>query len=296
MNVKVISVIAYLTSLLPLSIIHFLGKWLGNLAWQLNSTPRKITEHNINLCFSSLSERERAELARVSLQETGKQLAECVWIWHRPTRQLDAMILETRGEHLLVEATKQPQGVLVVSPHIGNWELCSLPLSRHAPFTYFYRPPRNSALEPRLLAWRAHLNGLPAELDASGIRKGLKILRQGGMVGILPDQEPDRENGVFAPFFGHQALTMTLLPKLARRSGATVILCVAERLADATGWRIHYLPADPLIRSDNMLEAASAVNRDVERCIALCPEQYLWDYKRFNALEDGGKRAYKASL
>jgi len=296
MNVRIIKIAARLASLLPLPINHLLGSGLGKLAWWLNSKPRKITQQNLQLCFPSMEPAERKRLAKRSLEHTGRQLMECAWIWHRPPIAIANMIREKRGEQLLIDAISQPNGVLVVSPHIGNWELCSLHLSQHAPFTFFYREPRNRQLTPTLLKWRAHLNGQPALLDTSGIRTGLRTLRKGGMMGILPDQEPDRDNGVFAPFFEENALTMTLLAKLVRRSGAHVILCVSERLDHAQGWRVHYLQADPLIASEDLQEAAAAINRDVERCIELCPEQYLWDYKRFNAMQNGGKRDYSKSL
>lgn len=292
MNASTIDVASKLLSLLPLALNQSVGTLLARAAWLGNSRARRITEFNIRHCFPDMPANEQAKLSYESLKHTGRQLAECAWIWNRPASQTQQLIRETRGEQLLKDALDSLEGVIVVSPHIGNWELCALPLSALAPFTYFYRSPRNEALDPLLLKWRAHLGGQPASLDAGGIREGLKIIKKGGMVGILPDQEPDPDNGVYAPFFNQPALTMTLLPRLAARSGAHVIYMVSERLPDAQGWRIHYLPADPTITDDNPEVAAAAVNRDVERCIQLCPAQYLWDYKRFNTLSDGTRRRY----
>lgn len=292
MSSKLISAVARLLSLPPLAANQAIGAMAGRLAWWLNSRSRRITESNLQLCFPSMDGAERQELAKRSLLQTGIQFTECAWIWHRPTQQLNSRILQTHGQDLLEQAIASERGVIIVSPHIGNWELCSLPIAQHAPFTYFYRSPRNPAMDPLLIKWRAHLGGQPASLDTGGIRDGLRILKKGGVVGILPDQEPDRANGVFAPFFGQAALTMTLLPKLARRSGAHVLLCVSERLPQAAGWRVHFLRASDEIASQDLEVAAAAVNRDVERCIALCMEQYLWDYKRFNTLQDGTRRNY----
>ncbi len=292
MNASSIKLLAKLLSLLPLALNQRLGALIARGVWLANTRARRITEFNIRHCFPDMPLAEQTNLSRESLQHTGRQLLECAWIWHRPVAQTRQLIRETRGEHYLLDALESSKGVIVVSPHIGNWELCSLALSRRAPFTYFYRSPRNEALGPLLLKWRAHLGGQPAALDAGGIREGLKIIRKGGMVGILPDQEPDRDNGVYAPFFNQPALTMTLLPRLAAKSCAHVIYIVTERLPDARGWRIHYLPADPAITSDDNVAAATAVNKDVERCIQICPAQYLWDYKRFNTLLDGSRRHY----
>ena len=293
MSVQIISAIARLLSWLPLGANRALGSALGTLAWLTYSRPRRVTEINLHLCFPEMSSRERQLLAKRSLIETGKQLTECAWIWHRPVDQTRRKITKIKGHHLLLTARASDKGVIIVSPHIGNWELCSLPLSTDDAFTYFYRSPRTPGMDPLLKKWRAHLGGQPATLDAAGIRDAMRLLKKGGTLGILPDQEPDQANGVFAPFFGQAALSMTLLPRLAQRSGAQVLLCVTERLPGSQGWQVHFLPSDPAISDQSLSVATDAMNRDVERCIAICPAQYLWDYKRFNTCQDGSRRSYR---
>ncbi|WP_205737811.1 lysophospholipid acyltransferase family protein [Granulosicoccus antarcticus] len=293
MSVLLIRTLSRALSWLPFHANQSLGATLGRLAWRLNGKLRRITEINIDLCYSQLPEHERRELVRNSLIETGRQLTESAWIWHRPIEQSDEKIVEIRGQNWLDEAQQSGKGCLMVSPHLGNWELCSLPLSRQEPFTYFYRKPRQAGMDKVLLRWRAHLRGQPATLDVSGIKQGLKILKAGGLVGILPDQEPDRNNGHFAPFFNKRTLTMTLLSRLANRSGAVVLFCVVERLPRGKGWIFHIIPADKAVASRDIDEATIALNRGVERCIELCPAQYLWSYKRFNTPEDGARSPYR---
>ncbi|MFK7854160.1 MAG: lysophospholipid acyltransferase family protein [Granulosicoccus sp.] len=293
MSVHLINSLARILSWLPLNANRAIGGFLGKLAWTSNSSLRTITEINLGICFPDMPVSQRQLLAKNSLIETGKQLTECAWIWHRPTQQTSLKIKETVGLDLLTAAQASNKGVIVVSPHIGNWELCSLPLSATEKFTYFYRSPRTQGMDKLLIKWRAHLGGHPASLDATGIRDALKLLKKGGTLGILPDQEPDLNSGQFAPFFNQSALTMTLLPRLAQRSGAHVLLCIAERLPGAEGWRFHILPANPAISGADLSEATIAMNKDVERCIEICPAQYLWDYKRFSTCEDGSRRNYK---
>ena len=293
MSVKLIRLLSRALSWLPLRANQMLGAALGRISWLQNGKLRRITEINIRLCYPQMAEEQRRDLARRSLIETGRQLTECAWIWHRPIPQIEKKIVEIRGHNWLDEAQKAGKGCLMVSPHLGNWELCCLPLSRQRPFTYFYRKPRQAVLDSVLVQWRAHLRGQPATLDAAGIRQGLKILKSGGMVGILPDQEPDRANGQFAPFFQNPTLTMTLLSKLANRGDAAVLFCIAERLPQGKGWIIHIIPADKAVSSRDLTEATTALNRGVEHCIALCPEQYMWSYKRFNIREDGSRSPYR---
>jgi KDO2-lipid IV(A) lauroyltransferase len=292
MSAHLINSLARILSWLPLGTNRAVGALLGRLAWAMNSSPRRITEVNLTICFPDMPVAEHQKLVKNSLIETGKQLTECAWIWHRPTHQTNLKIKEIVGKDILDDAQASSKGVIIVSPHIGNWELCSLPLSANAKFTYFYRSPRTPGMDPLLIKWRAHLGGHPATLDASGIRNGLRLLKKGGTLGILPDQEPDLNNGQFAPFFNQAALTMTLLPRLAYRSGAHVLLCIVERLPGSQGWRFHILPANSAVSGADLTEATFAMNKDVERCISICPAQYLWDYKRFNTCEDGSRRAY----
>lgn len=291
-KVKLISLAAYWLSLLPLAMNRAVGAGTARLAWLVNSRARVVTQFNLQHCFPEMDRNRLQTLGYNSLLHTGRQLAECAWIWNRPPDAIRQRIREYCGEQLLVDALASKRGILVVSPHMGNWELCTLALSSHSTFTYFYRSPRNKALAPLLLKWRANLGGEPAPLTPGGIRDGLRVLKKGGLVGILPDQEPDPDNGIFAPFFNQPALTMTLLSRLAQRSKAHVIFMVAERLPRGQGWRIHYLPGSNDITNSDPVKAAAAVNADVERCIAIDPAQYLWDYKRFNTRPDGKRRNY----
>jgi len=292
MRVFLVKAVVSLLGCLPLRMNQQLGATLGWLAWVTHSSLRRNTMLNLAMCFPDWSEAEQLRVGKASLIETGKALTESAWIWRRPTEQLEALIMGVQGEELLARARNEGRGVLMATPHLGTWEFCTLPLSRERPITYLYKSPRASALEPLLIKWRGNLNAWPARLDRNGIKQVLNELRNSGTVGVLPDQEPDRDSGVFAPFFGHSANTMTLLAKLASRGNACVLFCYSERLSKGRGWQIHYVEADRDIADKNKLVAAEALNRSVERCIKMCPTQYLWSYKRFRLLPEGGRRAY----
>ncbi|MER3546860.1 MAG: lipid A biosynthesis acyltransferase, partial [Rhodanobacteraceae bacterium] len=118
--------------------------------------------------------------------------------------------------------------------------------------------------------------------DAAGVRSLYKRLAAGGVVGILPDQQPKRGEGQFAPFFGVEANTMVLLPRMAHRTGATVLFAFAERLKHGAGFRIHFLPAPKEIADENLRMACTALNRGVQDCVELAFTQYQWTYKRWS--------------
>ena len=293
MSANYISAITKALSWLPLRANQSVGALFGHIAWLCHSSQRRITEANLRICYPGLPHDELRLLARRSLVETGKQLTESAWIWHRPIAQTLNKHIEVRGLELLEEAIQAGKGVVMISPHLGNWELCILLLSQQHPFTYFYRSPRQQGMGELLVRWRSHLGGKPASLDSAGIRQGLKVLKKGEILGFLPDQEPDQDNGIFAPFFNEPALTMTLLSKIASKRDYPILFCLAERLPKAQGWTFHILNGDEKIASDNLLVATTALNAGVEKCIGLCPSQYLWDYKRFNTLTDGARRTYR---
>jgi len=280
-------------SWIPLAWNRQIGALVGRVAWAIGSSLRRITMTNIQLCYPELSESEQLSLGKDSLIETGRALTESAWVWLRSPKTLRSRTTIVAGESLFREALANPQGVIIATPHLGNWEACNIIVAAEAPMTYLYRAPRADWLEPLIIRWRANFDAHPARLDAGGIRTVLQQLRSGQVVGVLPDQEPDLASGIFAPLFGEPANTMTLLQKLGRRGRAQVLFCVCERRAAGAGWALSFLePEEDLLHEDPQI-AAAAMNRSIERCIALNPAQYLWSYKRFSLLPDGGRRRYK---
>lgn len=146
-----------------------------------------------------------------------------------------------------------------------------------------YRPPRIAAIEGLLRKVRGALAPEQVRADGAGVRALYKRLAAGGTVGILPDQKPRAGEGQFAPFFGREALTMVLLPRLAARTGATVLFAFAERLPRGAGYRIHLLPAPQGIADAQLGLACTALNRGVQDCVELAFAQYQWQYKRYSA-------------
>ncbi len=187
------------------------------------------------------------------------------------------------------------KGLIVLSPHLGAWELAGLHLARQGPTAIFYKPQRY--LDDLILAARRRSGAALAPITVKGIRVLVQALERGDYVGVLPDQEPKEDKGAcFAPFFGVPAFTMLLVNRLARRTGAPVIFMFAERLPAAAGFCIHCIPAPEGIDSDDDLTAATALNRGIEQCVRTCPEQYVWPYKRFRRRPEGQAGFYSGPL
>jgi len=158
--------------------------------------------------------------------------------------------------------------------------------------TCLYRPARQQGMGTVVVAGRERMGIRLAPTDTRGVRILLQALKVNELIGILPDQDPRDEAGVFAPFFGVQAKTMTLLSRLAHKSGAPLLFCMAERLPWGRGFRLHFLPAPSGIDSSNTALAAAALNQGVEQGVKLAPAQYQWSYKRFRTRPAGEPSLY----
>jgi len=276
---------------LPLPLLHGIGAVLGWLSWLVPNPNNSVTRRNLELCFPTLTPAARRTLARRTLIETGKALLETPLLWLAPGERVLELVREVRGLELVERGLAAGRGVIVVSPHLGNWELCGLYLARYG-ITSLYRPPRKQALESLIRIARERLGATLVPTDARGVRALYQALARGGMIGILPDQDPRDEAGAFAPFFGVPAKTMTLLPRLAQKSGAPVLFTFAERLPRGRGFRLHFLPAPAGIHSADIATAVRALNQGVEQCVRMAPEQYQWAYKRFRTRPEGEAPLY----
>lgn len=270
----------------PLPVLHRVGAGLGTLVEWFPSTPRMVATMNLERCFPDAGGAERRAMRRAHFRELGKTVMEAPALMRRGPERVQGWVVETDGEETFHRLAAQGRGVILAAPHLGSWEVIPHWVLQHYPMRFLYRPPRQRDLGPMLLEARARSGGQPVETTPRGVRILLQGLRKGEIVGILPDQEPDG-NEPFAPFFGHPAKTMTLLSRLAARSGAPVIFGWAERLPAGRGFRLRFRQGEEAIASSDLQEAAAALNRGVEACVREAPAQYQWSYKRFDTQPDG---------
>ncbi|MGH8160225.1 MAG: lipid A biosynthesis acyltransferase [Rhodanobacter sp.] len=272
-----------LLALLPLRTLHVVGSGLGRLLlWQRGQMVQN-TAVNLRIARPSLDETAQAALLREVVVESGKSVSEIVKVWGAGAERALALVREVRGEALLDAALAAGKGVIIAAPHLGCWELLNYWLCRKTPMAILYRPPRIAVVEQLLRKVRGALAPEQVRADGAGVRTLYKRLAAGGTVGILPDQKPRAGEGEFAPFFGRTALTMVLLPRLAARTGATVLFAFAERLPHGAGYRIHLLPAPERLADAGPAVACAALNQGVQDCVELAFAQYQWQYKRYSA-------------
>ncbi len=270
---------------LPLRLNHALGSLLGRMAWLLSRRHRLVTISNVDQYAKSqmLALPSKSALLQQSITEQGKGVTELAIAWTASIARLNRLFVPSIGWHHVEDAQAAGRPIIFVSPHLGCFDIAGRYLASRLPITALYRPPKQPWLEPIMEAGRARGGATTAPANAGGVRTLLKTLKTKGNIMILPDQVPAAESGgegVWADFFGRPAYTMTLLPRLAEASGATVLFFFAERLPKGAGYRVHLLPLAEKYATDKST-AARQTNAMVEQLVNMAPAQYLWGYNRY---------------
>lgn len=282
-DIYLVYLLLRLLALLPLRVLHAVGAGLGTLLLWRGGRTAQHTAVNLAIARPGLATAARQRLLCEAMAEAGKSVTEIIKVWGSGAERALGLVREVRGGELFDAALASGKGVIVAAPHLGCWELLNYWLCQRTPMAILYRPPRIAAIEQLLRKVRGSLAPEQVRAEGAGVRTLYKRLAAGGSVGILPDQKPRAGEGQVAPFFGREALTMVLLPRLAARTGATVLFAFAERLPRGRGFRIHLLPAPDGLADADLAVACTALNRGVEACVERAFTQYQWQYKRFSA-------------
>jgi len=277
---------------LPLGLLHALGAGLGLLLWLLPNRFRRITELHLARCLPELDADRRRSLARASLRESLKAVVEAPAIWFGPLARRRRWLDDPAALATIRAAQAQGRGVILLTPHQGAWELASFFCAQVAPITVLYKPQKGAA-DALIREGRSRGGAVtPVPTTGAGVKALMAALKRGELVGILPDHDPPESSGTaFVPLFGIPANTMDLVTKLAARSGAPVLLIVAERLPAARGFRFHLWPAPAAIADPAC--GPAVMNAAVEACIRALPGQYWWSYKRYRRRPPGEPEFYR---
>lgn len=292
LKIQIIRLLIRSLSLLPLGLTQAIGAGYGLIGYLLKIGSAQATRINLQLCFPNMGSQQREAMVKRSLIETGKTTAEMGICWLRDANTVLKLIKKVHNEHLIGEAMAYKKGVVLLAPHIGNWELLNLYVVSRYPITALYQPPKIAELDNFVRTARGRAGSCMVPTNQRGVAKLLQALKRGEMVGILPDQEPPRKAGVFAPFFSVPALSMQLTAKLLKKTGARAIFGFARRLPLGKGFEIIFLPADEAIYSQDVQTSVTGLNRSIESCVEQAPEQYQWEYKRFKTGPEGKTRFY----
>lgn len=292
MRAALLFLLARLIGLLPWSALRKLGDLLAGYWMRRDARESRVAMRGLELAFPEIPDAERVQLHEAALKSTGRQSFETLRIWTRPVAESLALVDEGPGVALFDAALADGRGLIVAAPHHGNWELLNRWLAMRTPLAILYAPPESAVVDAFLRRVREAQgdDGRIEQIRAEGIgiRQLFKRLQAGGVVGILPDQQPKQGDGVWAPFFGVPASTMTLIGRLAERTGATVLYAWCERQGEGPRFTLHMEAAPSGIASTDAVESATALNAGIEALVRRSPEQYQWTYKRWSQQPEGG--------
>jgi Kdo2-lipid IVA lauroyltransferase/acyltransferase len=260
-------------SYLPLVVVHGVGWVLGWLAFLGSVTYRR------RLIANAQQAGLKWPIWVPAVGAAGRLVAELPRLWFGP-----AVPLRWDGAQHIEAALAAGKGVVFLTPHLGCFEVTAQAYAAHYgqehPMTVLFRPARKAWLRVLVGSARERPGLLAAPTSLAGVKQLLKALKKGQCVGLLPDQVPPMSQGVWVPFFGRQAYTMTLSARLAMQTGAMVLLAWGERLPWGGGYTIHVVPfAEKL--AGGMQDAALQINRAMEALVRKAPAQYLWGYARY---------------
>jgi KDO2-lipid IV(A) lauroyltransferase len=294
MKAFIIKFFIWIFSLLPLRINQWVGQLIGTFSYYSNSRNKKIAQININVCYPNKTAQEKTQLVKNTLIEAAKATTELgpVWLWD--VSKLAPLIIEERGANILDNALAKKEGVIIVAPHFGSWELAGLHYCQKQPMTILYSQPKIKALDSLIISARGRYGVTLAPASTRGVMQLIKALKKGEDIGLLPDQIPSQGNGQLSHFFKQPCYTMTLLSKLQQKSGATIVFSALERLPKGKGYIMHYLKAPKTIYDTDLRLSVDTLNTMIEKIAAINPEQYLWSYKRFKKIETNQTNIYKA--
>lgn len=290
-----VRVLVGLLGSMPRGIARSVGAGVGWLAYRLLARLRRTGEHNLQLAFPDRSEPWRVDVLRKTYRNLGWQLAEFCQM-PRYTRENTQQWISYEGfEHFAV-AEREGRGVMIVTGHLGAWELSSFyhSLMGH-PMSMVIRRLDNPLVDAFVNRIRClHGNRVLHKDDfARGL---LAAMREGGAVGILMDTNMTPPQGVFVPFFGIQACTASGLVRVAAKTGAAVVPGCLLWHEDTRKYVLHFFPRIPLQQTRNTdhdaVENTARCTAAIEQIIRAYPDQWLWLHRRWKTRPEGEAAIY----
>ena len=272
-----------------------LGRAFGRLAYTLAGGLRRTGMRNLELAFPEMPEAERARTLRRSVVTLGRQLGEFSQ-FPRATPEEIARLVEYDGIEILREAKARGRGIIFLTGHLGAWEVLSFAHSAlHEPISFMVRRLDNPRVETLVDGVRTRFGNRSIDKKMAA-RSALKLLREGGILGILADLNTQPNEGVFVPFFGRPACTTSGIAVLALRTDASVIPVVAPWDEAKGRWVFRGSPIVELVRTgdhERDVEVNTArFTAALERQIRKYPDQWLWIHKRWKTRPPGEPDLY----
>ena len=279
----------YMLSLLPWGIQRRLGTGLGLLIYAVIGQRRRDTETNMRLCFPEHSAEDQAFMVKDVFVQGGISLFETANAWFKPLTYYHKKVT-IQGLHHLQAAQAEGKGVLLLGAHYSFVDLCGLLGRIFFHVDTVYRPQNNAALE--YFVTQRRLRIYDYQIDHDNMRLLIKALKENHVVWYTPDQDFGLKQGVFAPFFGIPAATLTAPRRLQKINNSAVMLIHFRRHPTLEQYEIFITPPLQNYPTDDAVADATRVNKELETLIRRSPTQYMWFHRRFKTRPAGEAMPY----
>ncbi len=269
--------------LLPLIVLQQVGNLLGWVGWIMPGTYKKRAARNMAFAYPQPSHK----LQRQSMQQLLQMFLELPYLWApRNANRLQGLV-SCDAWPLIEQTLAEGRGLILISPHIGCFEMLGPIYSQRHPAAVIFKEPRMRWLGDLINRIRLspQLTLVPA--NQKGVKGLVRTLMRGQTIGFLPDQVPAEGDGVYAPFFGQPAYTITLVQRMQSLRQTPIFTVGLERLPNARGYHFHVEPMTAPLSEDPIV-AATEMNAALETMIRRMPNQYLWGYNRYKTPRPAG--------
>ncbi len=279
----------WLLHFLPLPLLAGVGNVLGLMLYGLAGERRRVAATNLRLCFPELDESERIALAKQNFQAFARSFLERGVLWWSPAVRIQGLVRVAGREHLLAVAD---QPVILLVPHFVALDVGWSWLTQQGNLVSVYSNQKNPYFHKKLLAARLRFGASQLYARQQGLRPIVKAMRAGLPFYYLPDQDLATKDGIFVPFFGVQAATLTAVPRLAEMTGARVVPLITRMLPDGSGYEVRFYPAWENYPTSDLAADTRRMNEFIEDRVREMPEQYFWLHKRFKTRPEGEEKFY----
>ncbi|MEQ4452702.1 Kdo(2)-lipid IV(A) acyltransferase [Kosakonia sp. YIM B13605] len=264
---------------LPYPVIYRLGCSIGHLAQRLMRRRARIAQRNLELCFPHMSETERQKMVAKNFESVGMGLMETGMAWFWSDRRMSRWMDVIDFEHVR-SVQAQGRGILLIGVHFLTLEIGARMFGLNEPGIGVYRPNDNPVID--LLQTWGRMRSNKSMIDRKDLKGMIRALKAGDVVWYAPDHDYGPRASVFAPFFAvKDAASTSGTWMLARMSQACIVPFVPRRKPGGKGYELIILEPECSPPLDDAETTAAWMNKVVERCIMMAPEQYMWLHRRF---------------
>ena len=275
---------------LPYPVLCFLGTRTGTLARPFLKRRESIAHKNLELCFPNLSQEERDKLVDENFRSLGMALLETGMAWFWPTKRI-ARWTDSIGVEHIRDVQAQKRGILLIGIHFLTLEMGARMFGINEPGIGVYRPNDNPVID-WLQTW-GRLRSNKDMIDRKDLKGMIRALKKGEVIWYAPDHDYGPAASVFVPFFAvDQAATTSGTWMLAKMSKACIVPFVPRRKPDGKGYELIILPPECDPPLNDAETTALWMNKVVEKCILMAPEQYMWMHRRFKTRPEGVPSRY----